>query len=181
MRNSDSLSINKIPSYGFTIIEMLVSISVFSIILMVLLYIFFDFNLLNFKSKTQNQAQSNAEKIMDVLSYEIKRAKSIYLPTTTASQLSLESTRYLPEGEKTSYIDFFICQTSFCMRKDTQNPVKITSDNVFVENLNFSNILSGINASVKINVTVGQKNPASSAQENYFTTLQQTISLRNNL
>ena len=55
---------------------------------------------------------------MDIMVREIKEAKSVYTPTTNSSQLSLETINYLPVDEENTYIDFFLCGSSLCLKKN---------------------------------------------------------------
>ena len=122
---------------GFSIIELLVSISIFSIILLVMVSLLFSVNSSNSKTKAERETQENARRIMDTIIYEIKGAKSIYTPATTLTQLSLETTRYLPSDETNSFIDFFLCGLNLCFKKESQNPVILNSDSVEITSLSF--------------------------------------------
>src|SRR3989344_2621301 len=122
---------------GFSIIELLVSISIFSIILLVMVSLLFSVNSSNSKTKAERETQENARRIMNTIIYEIKGAKSIYTPATTLTQLSLETTRYLPSDETNSFIDFFLCGLNLCFKKESQNPVILNSDSVEITSLLF--------------------------------------------
>src|SRR3989344_3351515 len=159
---------------GFSILEVVVSVAIFAFILLLLMSIFFQFNFLNFKTKADREALENARKVMDMISYEAKGAKSIYTPTTNLNQLSLETTRYLPTGETASFIDFFICNTAVCLKKEFQAPVQLTSDNVIVRKMEFSNVISATGSSVKIDLTIDKKNPTSDQSQYSSINLTQT-------
>lgn len=130
----------------------------------------------NSKTKAEEEIAENAKKAMDEIVYEIKGAKSVYSPTTTANQLSLETFRYAPEGETSSYIDFFLCGTAVCLKKESLSPLVLTSSAAEISNLQFSVVANGTRSSVKINLTARSKN--SSGSDYFSTTLNSAVSLR---
>lgn len=144
----------KIGKRGFTFIEILISLAIFSLILLTVVSFLLSMNNSNSRIKASGEALENAKKALEEMAYEIRSAESIYTPTTTASQLSLETTRYLPSGESVSFIDFFLCGSAICLKKESQDPVAITPSSVQVSNLAFSQISTGSNPSVQINLTV---------------------------
>ncbi|GAI83820.1 unnamed protein product, partial [marine sediment metagenome] len=103
------------------------------------------------------EVTNNARRVLEIMNYEIKGASSVYTPTTDSAQLSLETRKYLPEGEETAYIDFFLCGQQLCWRKESQDPVVLTTNNVEVSNLIFTQV--GEAPSIQINLTVDYKNP----------------------
>ncbi len=154
-------------SWGFTLVEVVVFVAMFSIISLAVVSSLFWMNNSNSKTKADREAGENARRAMEIITYEIRGAKSIYTPTTTSNQLSLETSRYLPVGANDTFIDFFLCGSAICLKKEFQSPVSLTSDDVQVTNLQFSQVLNGTTSSVKINLTVSS------------VTLTSTASLRN--
>lgn len=152
---------------GFTLVEVLVSITLFFIISLAISSLFFLMHNVNVKTKANREALDNARRAMEIITYEIKGAKSIYTPTITANQLSLETSRYLSSGENSTFIDFFICGSNICFKKESQSPVSLISDSVQATDLQFSQVLNGTVPSVKITLTVSS------------VTLTSTASLRN--
>lgn len=166
---------NILKNKGFTIVELLVSLAIFSMILFVLISSFLATNASSIKLKSDIEASENARKTLDEMAYEIRSAESIYTPTTTTNQLSLETLRYTPVGENDTYIDFFLCGTAVCLRKDGQAPVSLTSDAVKVTNLTFLQILTGAVPSIQINMTASSGTGTNISLIN----LTSTASLRN--
>lgn len=113
-----------------------------------------------------------------MMTYEIKEAKGVYNPTTTSNQLSLETRKYLAEGEDASYIDFYICDKQICVKKESQSPVAITSDRVEVDNLSFT-LIGEKQSSVQINLRISFKNPTNRPEYRASVDLTSTASLRN--
>lgn len=125
---------------GLTLIELVVSLAIMGLIVVGIISIVLWMSYSNSKTTAQREALENARRIMEVFNYEIKGAKKIYLPTTTANQLSLETSRYIPTGEPTTYIDFFLCGTNLCLKKEAQNPIILNSDTVEIQSLTITRI-----------------------------------------
>ena len=105
---------------SFTLTEMLVYVAVLAIIVLAVSSFFLWTTRSNTKTRAMREALDNSRRAMEIMSSEIKEAKSIYAPTTTSTQLSLETTKYLPAGEETTYIDFYLCGTQLCLKKESQ-------------------------------------------------------------
>ncbi|MCX6720506.1 MAG: type II secretion system protein [Candidatus Staskawiczbacteria bacterium] len=152
-----------INNKGFSLLELLLSITIMIIVMGAVVTFFLSMNASNSMTTAKREATQNAQRALDAITYEIRSAKSIYVPTTTASQLSLETSKYIPVGETDTYIDFFLCGTAVCLRKEGQDPVAITSDSVQVTNLTFSQISTGTTPSVSVSMTVGSVTLTSTA------------------
>lgn len=152
---------------GFTLIEMLCYIG----ILGVLLGAVSSFLLFTVRSQTKTRAESEvtfqASRAMEIMTREIKQATGIYSPTTVfdshPGQLSLAT--------GATYTDFFLCGTQICQKRESQNPVAITSGAVQTQNLVFHAVNSASPMpSVQIDLTV--------ASQTSSITLTSTASLR---
>ena len=167
---------------GFTLIEVLVYVAVLSIIILAVSDFLTWTMRSNTKTKAMRETQDNARRAMEIMTYEIKEAKSIYTPTSVfdshPGQLSLETTKYLPGGEETTYIDFYLCGTQLCLKKESQNPLALTSDRVEVNNLFFSQIITGGIPSVQIDLGINFKNPQNRPEYQASVNLKSTASLR---
>lgn len=164
---------------GFSLIEVLVSTGIISVILLLLSSLVFELNFSNSKAKADRETLENARRILDQIAYEVKGAKSIYAPTTTSNQLSLQTQRYLANGEETSFIDFFLCGTDICLKKEGQDPIILNSNTVSAGNLAFTRVVNGANSSVKVDLTVNYKNPNNDPAGSSSVSLNSTTSLRN--
>ncbi len=164
---------------GFSIIEVLISIAIFSIILLTVISFFFSVTNSNSKSKAQREAQDNAKRVLEIMTYEIRKSKSIYTPTSTSSQLSLETTNYLPVDETTTFIDFFVCGLAVCMKKESQNLIALTPDNLEVTSLTFTQLKNANAPSVRINLVLNYANPNNDVNSSSIIDLTSTASLRN--
>ena len=163
---------------GFTLVEILVYLGIFFLVITIIISFVFWLVRSNTKLKVMREVLDNANRIMEIITYETKGAKSIYTPTTSSNQLSLETTNYLPGGEETTYIDFYLCDSALCLKKESQDPIVLTSDSVEITNLVFTRIVSGQAESVQIDLSVSYKNPANRSEYRALVDLTSTISLR---
>jgi len=163
---------------GFTLIEVLIYIGVLGIILVAIFSLLIVSNRSNIKAKVMRETLEDARRTMDIMVREIKEAKSVYTPTTNSNQLSLETINYLPADEETTYIDFFLCGSSICLKKESQDPVSITKDNVEVNNLAFTRIVSGDSTSIQIVLGMKYKNPSNRPEYQAIVNLTSTATLR---
>lgn len=164
---------------GFTVIEIIIYTAVLSIILLAIISFFIWVIQSNNKAKAMRETLNNTRRAMEIMTYEIKEAKSIYMPTTTTTQLSLETKKYLPEREETSYIDFYLATTTLYFKKESQNPIALTSDNVEVKTLIFNQISTTTTyPSVQINLEIEYKNPNNRPEYSASVNVTSTASLR---
>ena len=164
---------------GFTLLEILVYIAVFSIIIAVLTSFIVWATHSNIKAQAMRETLNNVRDVMETMVYEIRNAQGVYLPTTTSSQLSLETILYLPVGETSTYIDFFLCGNQICFKKEFQAPVPLTSSQVEIKNLSFSQIsTSTTSPSIQIGVRAEYKNPQGLSEYRASVAVTSTASLR---
>lgn len=168
----------KLQEKSFTLIEILIYIGLFLIVIAAVLAFALWLINTNTKSKAMRETLTNARKSMELIVREIKAASSVYTPTTTQTQLSLETPNYLPTGEDSSYVDIYLCGNSLCFKKDSQSPQIITSNDVSVTQLTFTEILTGSVVSFQINLTVNYNNPSGRPEYQAQTSLTSTASLR---
>jgi type II secretory pathway pseudopilin PulG len=147
-------------SKGFTIIEVIVYVAVLGIIgtsfSAVLLWSIKTYT----KSQVMQETTWNAQRAMDVMVQEIREARRVYTPTTSSSQLSLVTPKYTSQGHAESFIDFFLCGEKLCLKKESQDPVVLTSDNVAVTSLSFMRVQTGPEAeSLRMTLQVEYNNP----------------------
>ncbi len=164
---------------SFTFIEILVYIAVFSIVFAVLILFIIWVTQSNIKAQVMRETLDNARRAMGMMTYEIKTAQSIYTKTTTSTQLSLETINYLPEGESSTYIDFFLCGNQICLKKESQDPIPLTSEKIEVKKLVFTQIgTSTTTPSIQIGLTLSYKNPQELSECRASVNVTSTASLR---
>ena len=148
----------KKPEKGISIIEVLVYIGVFSLIMVIVTSFVFWFVRSNTKAKVMREVLDSSKKVMELITQEIKESEYIYLPTTSATQLSLKTKKYPAPGEEFSYIDFYLCDSRICMKKESQDPIYLTPESIEVNNLVFTQVMSGDYLSIRINLGVNYNN-----------------------
>lgn len=132
------------------------------------------------KARAMREVIDNARRAMEIMTSEIRSAQSIYSPTSTSTQLSLETKHYLPAGETSTYIDFYLCgeaTSTICFKKETQGPIAITSDRVNVSDLFFTQV-STTTPSIKIRFKIDYKTGAQRPEYQASITATSTVSLR---
>jgi type II secretory pathway pseudopilin PulG len=161
---------------GVTFLETLVYVTILAMVLLLVSSFIYYFVKSNNQTKGDRELLQSAQGAQDQMTYQISGATGIYTPTTNANQLSLETLRYVPTGESTTYIDFFLCGTRICLKKESQNPIYLTSDTVNVTGLTFTQISTNGSISVRINVVINYKSPMSGLSQSV--NLTSTASLR---
>jgi len=164
---------------GFTLIELLIYVSVLVLIILAAGSLFLSASRSSRKAKAARETIDNTRRAIEVMTHEIREAKSIYTPTSVLSssdgQLSLETTKYCPGGEITTYIDFYLCEQRLCLKKESQNPVALTSDRVEIENLEFYQVAT---SSIQISLKVNYKSLSTRPEDQFSINATSTVSLR---
>lgn len=168
---------------GFTLTEVLVYISVSSIIILVIASFFLWTNRSNAKSKALREVLNNSKIAMETMTYEIKHAESVYSPTSVFSsstgQLSLQTPNYAQQNETTSYVDFFICEDRLCLKKENQEAMVLTSEKVKINNLKFFQVNTGTSTdSIQISLGINYVAPSDKPEYQASINTTSTISLR---
>lgn len=165
---------------GFTLMEILVYIAVLAIIFLAVSGFLTWTTKSSAKARAIRETANSARRAMEIITYEIREAKSIYTKTSTSTQLSLETIHYLPAGETSSFIDFYLCgeaTSTICLKKESQNPIAITSDRTKVSSLIFNQI-STTTPSVQIQLKLDYKISAEQSEYQASVDMISTASLR---
>jgi len=163
---------------GFMLVEVLLYVAVLTIIITVVGSFFLWIVRSNTKARVTRETLDNSRRAIETMTYEIKEAKSIYSPTADSNQLSLETIKYLPDGEEISYIDFFLCGDNLCMKKESEDPIALTSDQVEVSELVFTQIATGTVPSIQIDLKIDYKNPNNRQEYQSSVETVSTVSMR---
>jgi len=164
---------------GFTLIELLIYVSVLTLIILAAGSLFLSASKLSRKAKAARETIDNTRRAIEVMTHELREAKNIYTPTSVLSssngQLSLETIKYCPEGEITTYIDFYICEQRLCLKKESQNPIALTSDKVEIETLEFYQVAT---SSIQISLKINYKTLSTRPEDHFSINTTSTVSLR---
>lgn len=164
---------------GFGLIEVIVYTSLIVIIGVAVTGFMFQLVRVNSRAQTTSQALSDARQALSVVTHEVRHAYAVYDPTSVfdvhPGQLSLETTRNVPSGEETTYIDFYIDDGRLYLKREGDAAQLITSEKVQVSNFVIRHLDTSIEpATVRVELTIA---PDGADIENDVT-LYTTTSLR---
>jgi len=167
------MSLHQRQKTGFTLMEILVYIGVLSIIVVVISSFLLWLSSSTTKARAMREVLDNARRVVEIMTYEIKKAKSVS-STSTATHLFLENA---------TATEFYLCgtaSTTLCLKKESESPVNLTSDKVEIKNLTFTQIATATTTpSVQINLKVDYKNPGDIPEYQASVSITSTVSLRN--
>jgi len=164
---------------GFTIIEFIVYIAVLAILGGAVSMLFLWTLKAHTKARVLQETTLAAKLSMERVIHEVREAESLYLPTTTATQVSLETKTSIPPGETLGYVDFFLCGQALCMKKEGEIPFALTPNTVEVTSLSFTTISTDTDfPSLRVLMEVRHKNPNNRPELEAVVELTSTASLR---
>jgi len=158
---------------SFTLMEILVYIGVLSLIVVTFSSFLLWLSSSTTRARAMREVLDNARRAVEIMTYEIKKAKNIS-STSTATHLFLENA---------TATEFYLCgtaSTTLCLKKESESPVNLTSDKVEIKNLTFTQIATATTTpSVQINLKVDYKNPGDIPEYQASVSITSTVSLRN--
>jgi hypothetical protein len=156
---------------GFTLVELLVYTATLSLVL--ILSVIFVMGVLEAtaKSNAKEEVQANASAIIQLFDITVRHSQSVYDPTSDFTgdpgQLSLVSNRDLLPEEQESYVDLYIDEGKFCLKREFHGVSCASSSKTELTSLTFREITQAGGAeSVQMIFTIRYKSPK---QEYYFT------------
>ncbi len=158
---------------GFTLIEILIYISVLAIVFLAVSSFLTWSIKTSAKATAIREATDNGRRAMEIITREIRGAKGIYTPTSTSTQLSLET-------KTSTFVDFYLCgspTSTICLKEESQEPIAITSESVQVRSLVFTQI-STTTPSIRIQMGLDYKTQAKLPEYQASVDLTSTVSLR---
>ena len=164
---------------GFTIIEFMVYIAVLAILGGSISTLFLWTLKAHTKTQVLQETTLAAQLAMDRIMHEVREAESLYLPTTSATQVSLKTKTSTPPGEILGYIDFFLCGQALCIKKEEEPPHALTPSTVEVTSLSFTTISTDTAfPSLRVFIEVRHKNPNNRPELKAVVPVTSTASLR---
>jgi len=167
---------------GFTLLEMLVYVAILSLVVAMVLGLFLWVVRAQTRVAAAKEVVESARAALTILENEIKEAQSIYTPTSSSStspQISFETKRNPPAGEDSTYVDFFLCETRLCVKRESQSPLALTSENILIQNLSFEHIQTGSSTpSVQVVFDAVYDNPGNRPELQVQLHVQTTVSQR---
>lgn len=159
----------KMSNQGFSLIELIIYISLVSVILLSITS--FSFTLLNARSRNEVIAEVEQQGVlaMQKITQTVRNAEDINTPTpeTSAAALSLDSAV------------FDLANDALRITRDRGVPVDLTNHRVIVSDLSFDNLSrAGTPGLVRVRFTLSHKNPGAKALFEYSKTFYGSASLR---
>jgi len=144
---------------GFTLIEMLIYVAIVTLIVSAIVFFGVWAIQVGAKTKANTETLGNARRAMDIMTYEIRRAASVYTPTSNfdidPGQISLEQASSTGSNENFNFIDFFICGQALCLKREDASAIALTNNSVRVTSLIFNQRLNAMGTpSIRISLTV---------------------------
>jgi len=130
---------------GFTLIEMVIYIGVLSIVALASSAFLIWLIQFNVKLKTSREVLHHTERIMQIMSYEIRDSKEI---------LSVDSNKISIKRKNSDEIAFFACNSTLCLQENDDTSIFLTPENIKLDHLNFSEINFREKRSININIEV---------------------------
>jgi prepilin-type N-terminal cleavage/methylation domain-containing protein len=161
---------------GFTLIEMLVYVAIFSIIVGALV----SFMLLMSQSRINNQivleVNGQGTEVVRVITQALRNAVNINTPATSTSASLLSINTTLASTTPTT----FTITSGVLYKTEGINPsVALTNSKVIVSNLNFSNLSKTATfGTVRVSFTISDNSASAQAQYNYSANFYASASLR---
>ena len=146
-------------SRGFTLIEALVYVAVFTIIISSTTLFFLTTLRASFAVRAEQAAVTNAALAMRAMEFEVRQADRLYPPTSVfdndAGQLSVRTPRLAPPDHRFAYVDFYLDNgVVYARRDDGTDPAALTSGDVLVTVLRFERYANGSVEGIRITITV---------------------------
>lgn len=168
---------------GFTLIELLIYLGL--IIIVASIVTAFLPNLLKSYSFAQKKEEvvDSTQRALAVITQELRHASAIYTPTsilnTNPGQLSLSTSHNPPEGESSTYLDFYLDNERLYLKKEGQTAELLMPDKIRIANLTFSQLTSTSTIpALRITIRATYDSDSTEIQERTQTTLTTTASLR---
>jgi len=168
---------------GFTLIELVIYVTAFAMV--TTLITLFVFSLIRAQTKTRiiKEVSENAGRAMELMLWEIRNAESIYLSTGSfdshPGQLSILTDQDTPNGENTTYLDFYLDPDDLlCIKREGSDPEPLIPQNTKVTNLVFTHLTVDEVESVRIELSVSYNPPGPNIAYQATTTLTSSAVLR---
>lgn len=135
---------------GFTLVEMVIYMGALVLLIGTVATLLLWMIRANNQVHIRNELVVNVEQAFALMANEIREAQGVYTPTTTLSQLSLQTRKSVPASETSTYIDFFRCGTRLCLKREFQAPIALTSENIEIQSLEFTHVKTGPASSIQM-------------------------------
>jgi len=169
---------------GFTLIELVIYAAVFTIIAVMLTLFVFNLIKVQTKIRISKEVSESSQRAMEIMLWEIRHSQSVYTPTSifdsSPGQLTLETSQNTPEGEETTYIDFYLASDDqLYVKREGIEPEALAPKNIKINALIFNYLTTTGTNSIRIELSVSYRSASPKPAYQATTTLISTASLRN--
>ena len=168
---------------GLTLIGLLIYVS--SLVVILLVMVSFLSRLISFNTAHQvtGEVLDNARQALHVIAQEIRFASDIYQPTSSfgahPGQLSLATTRDLPEDENITYVDFYVDDDLIYVKREGQAAQLLNSERMKVVSLAFTELnAEGPSPSIQVSLSLALDSPDPPIVTATTVSLTTTVALR---
>ncbi len=159
---------------GFTLIEVSIYIAIIGIVVSSFITFALSINSSRAKTYVVQEVQANTRTTLDLISQKIRLADDVVNPGEGNSASSLELDMPNPDPNLT----FIITEGVLGIAEGVGDPLPITSDEVYVSNLTFTNLTAvGEKDNIRVEITIEYRGDGSKEYE-YSQSLQTAVSLR---
>lgn len=121
------------------------------------------------RSSIKEEVQRNVTSILRTFDFEVHHGRSIYVSTSdfigNPGRLSLLSSLNPSGGETSGYLDMYVDNGAFCLKRELSGVSCVTSSSVEVSSLTFTRVAqAGGQESVQMRLTVRYVHPNSEFQ-----------------
>lgn len=149
----------KLNKKGFTLLETLIYFALLSIILLVVVNLFFIISESSLESTSKSSVEIEGGYVLKRLAFDIRQAESISVPTNPGDSSS--SLNLVING---SNYDYFL--DNFVLNLDTGATTPVTSNSVLVQGVEFTHIAeSGGKPTIKVSFTLESAKPTKTGVE----------------
>lgn len=168
---------------GFTLIELVIYLGIVIIIASLVLAFLPNIIKVNSFAQKKEMVVDSSLRALEIISQELKHASSIYTPTsvldTNPGQISVQTSRLAPEGETSTYVDFYIDNEKLYIKREEYAAELLLPSKIAVTNLTFDRLSSTSSvAALRITLRTKYNSPSEEIQQRTLTNLTTTVSLR---
>lgn len=161
---------------GFTIIELLIYLGIFSIVIMAVGIIVFQTITNKIQSETIQEVGYHAQMIMDKITTSVAGAVSVASPVSgqTGTSVSL----VVADPTKTPTV-WYVSSGTLYVQEGADQPVAVSSDLVTITDVSFVNVAPvGVPGSIRVTMTIASSNTSGRSEYQYVETFYTTVTIR---
>lgn len=161
-------------NHGFTFIEFIIYVAIVAAILVLITGFFWNITFGNIKETSYQEVQQNGRFVLTKITQEAKKATGITSPANSG-ETSVSLSLSMADGSTTT---FDVIDGKLRITQGTSGPYELTSDQVIVSNLQFTNLsYSDTPGTIRIEMAIEHFNPSGRTEYQASINLKSTVSL----